>query len=83
MTAGVPQGSVLGPTLWNILYNCSILELDVPEGVTLLAYADDLAIVIVGKNEDEIEVKAKIVMELSTSWMRRKTYRSLRRSQNF
>lgn len=83
MTAGVPQGSVLGPTLWNILYNCSILELDVPEGVTLLAYADDLAIVIVGKNEDKIEVKAKIVMELSTSWMRRKTYRSLRRSQNF
>lgn len=83
MTAGVPQGSVLGPTLWNILYNCSILELDVPEGVTLLAYADDLAILIVGKNEDEIEVKAKIVMELSTSWMRRKTYRSLRRSQNF
>lgn len=71
MTAGVPQGSVLGPTLWNILYN-SVLELGVPEGTNLLAYADDLAIVIVGKNANEVESKANEAMEIISAWMRRK-----------
>lgn len=41
---GVPQGSVLGPDLWNI-FNESLLRLEMPEGVELLAYADDVAIV--------------------------------------
>ncbi|XP_050314915.1 uncharacterized protein LOC126749262 [Anthonomus grandis grandis] len=31
---GVPQGSVLGPTLWNVLYD-SVMELPVPEGTEL------------------------------------------------
>lgn len=48
---GVPQGSVLGPTLWNVLYD-GLLELDMPGGVTLIGFADDIAMVIVGENEE-------------------------------
>ena len=53
ITAGVPQGSVIGPALWNILYD-GILNVEVPKSVSLIAYADDLAIMTVCKTEQEL-----------------------------
>ncbi|KAG5863193.1 hypothetical protein JTB14_030871 [Gonioctena quinquepunctata] len=47
VTAGVPQGLILGPSLWNILYDGGPDE-SVPEEVTTLAYADDLTSVRYG-----------------------------------
>ena len=48
LTCGVPQGSVLGPLLWNMFYD-GVLRIGMPEGVTLIGYADDLALVAVAK----------------------------------
>lgn len=41
--AGIPQSSVLGPTLWNVLYD-GMISLDLPPVVELVAFADDLTI---------------------------------------
>ena len=41
---GVPQGSILGPLLWNISYNL-VLQTPMPEGVHLLRYSDDTLVV--------------------------------------
>ncbi|XP_076226125.1 uncharacterized protein LOC143174804 [Nomia melanderi] len=45
MDYGVPQGSVLGPLLW---YN-RVLRALLPDGATLVYYADDTLVVTVGK----------------------------------
>jgi len=54
LSAGVPQGSVLSPTLWNILYD-DLLHKTMPEEVELIAYADDVAITATAKNKPQIE----------------------------
>ena len=46
---GVPQGSVLGPTLWNIGYDV-VLRTPLPMGVSITCYADDTLLVAVDKS---------------------------------
>lgn len=44
MVCGVLQGSILGPTLWNVFYD-QVLREDYGPGCSLIGYADDLALV--------------------------------------
>lgn len=43
--AGVPLGSILGPTLWNVMHD-GVLFLKLPRG-----FVDDIASVVVGDSE--------------------------------
>ncbi|CAK1587314.1 unnamed protein product [Parnassius mnemosyne] len=47
MSCGVPQGSVLGPPLWNIGYDW-VLRADLPTGVSVVCYADDTLLLAQG-----------------------------------
>jgi hypothetical protein len=54
VSKGAPQGSCLGPSMWNIFYN-SLLNLTFTSGTKILAFADDLLLLIRGKSVSEVE----------------------------
>lgn len=68
ISAGVPQGSVLGPTLWNILYD-GVLSLPLMEGVTTLAYADDLAVIVEAEDQRDLSFRTNESLERIVEWM--------------
>ena len=69
ISAGVAQGSVKGPTMWNIMYD-DLLRLKLPKGVTLVGYADDVAAVVTGDTTEEIEVKTNETLAMVSDWMK-------------
>ena len=50
---GDPQGSVLGMDLWNIMYDV-LLRLALPRGARTVGFADDVAVIVVGKLLKEV-----------------------------
>ncbi|CAB0040050.1 unnamed protein product [Trichogramma brassicae] len=54
VTAGVPQGSILGPNLWNVMYD-AVLRLNLGGNVKIVGFADDIALVSVAKHLWQIE----------------------------
>jgi len=53
-SSGVSQGSILGPTMWNVMFD-GLLRLDMPSDIELIAFADDVT--VVGKAPTTQEIK--------------------------
>lgn len=70
VTCGVPQGSVLGPALWNVAYS-SLLRMEVPPGVQLIRFADDLAVVGTAVMGQLLEELVNPVLTKIDEWMTR------------
>lgn len=52
ITRGCPQGSILGPSLWNLTI-FDILKLEIPD-TTIFAYADDLLLLCSSKSNESL-----------------------------
>lgn len=57
ISRGCPQGSCLGPVLWNIIANRILSSFDDEANATLLAYADDMALVVPAGSRRSLETE--------------------------
>ena len=70
ITRGVLQGSVLGPPGWNVLYD-GLLRQPLPEGASIVAFADDVALIVVAKSIDDIQHLGDEAIEVVADWLSR------------
>lgn len=63
--AGVPQGSVLGPVLYNIFTS----DLPVSEDVTVATYADDVAYLASDNHPTAASNKLQLLLDETHTWM--------------
>ena len=68
MTCGPPQGSRIGPFLWNKLYD-DFLEMELPGKVTLIGFADDTIIICPENNLELLEMKVNKSLRRVKMWL--------------
>ena len=68
VAAGVPQGSILGPFLWNLVYDRLLERLDNMPMVRATAFADDLAIACSVGRSDDASVKVNTMLRIANDW---------------
>lgn len=64
ITSRVPQGSMLEPSLWNVMYD-ALLRMEMPLQSVSFGFADNIVIVIRAKDETAMVEKANITMQQS------------------
>lgn len=67
VSRGTPQGGVLSPLLWNIVINNLLLELE-GKGFKVIAYADDVAILVTGKFPITLKERMQVALDIMEKW---------------
>jgi len=66
----VPQGSVLGPDLWNVLYD-HLPRMNLPPDVEIITFANDVALVATASVPFLLEEILEVALQDVMNWMNR------------
>lgn len=69
LCCGCPQGSVLGPLLWNVGYDCVLSKAE-SHGLKCFAYADDTLLVISAASRKELATRVEEAIKIIRETMR-------------
>lgn len=67
-TRGCPQGSVLGPTCWNLMFDGLLRILEEIAPNNFIAYADDLLVLIEGNSRAALERSGQAIVDRIVGW---------------
>ena len=67
MTRGCVQGSVCGPTFWNLILD-ELLETTFPEGCHFQAFADDVLLLVTGKDTNTVQRVTNEALSIIAEW---------------
>ena len=68
-TKGCPQGSICGPVFWDVALEPCLNELETMNEVDgVVAYADDIAIVVSGNSRRDLESRANKTLNVLNLW---------------
>lgn len=70
LSQGCPQGSILGPSLWNLVFD-ELLFLLAGDCGLAIAYADDLALVVSADSRRLLEEALQRLIDLMLEWLSR------------
>ena len=68
VTCGAPQGSKLGPFLWNIVYD-GLLETKWPERTSMVGFADDAIIISGAENPEVLGIRVNESLFRTKMWL--------------
>lgn len=68
MNRGCPQGSVLGPQLWKVIFDEFISEIERLEGCEVIVYADDGVVLVWGDSRRQLEERGGVIMDTIGQW---------------
>lgn len=64
---GCPQGSILGPDFWNFCLDPLLNNLT-SMGAKIVAYADDLKLLVEGNSRRDLEIRAQTFVDVIYAW---------------
>ena len=62
------QSSILGSPIWNILYD-GLLRQPLPEGVSIVAFADHIALIVIEKSIEDLQYLGDTAMGVEGDWL--------------
>ena len=68
MTCGAPQGSRVGPLVWNVMYD-DFLRMDLPAGTSIIGFADDALVVCAADNVKILDLRINDSLWQAKRWL--------------